>query len=71
MHIAISILQIILSVLLIVVILLQQKSAGLGAGFGGGASMEVVRRGVDKRLHQITIVLSVTFFTVALIQVVL
>ena len=54
---------IVVSVLLIGVILLQQKNSGLGALMGGGAGDEIAqaRRGSDKFLHQATIVLSILF----------
>ncbi|KKQ27944.1 MAG: Preprotein translocase, SecG subunit [Candidatus Magasanikbacteria bacterium GW2011_GWC2_37_14] len=58
--------QMVLSVLLIIVILLQQKGAGLGAAFGGSSNVYSTRRGVDKILFQITIVLVVLFFATAI-----
>ncbi len=52
----------IVSILLIVVILLQQKHSGLGALMGGsGEEIAQTRRGADKFLHQATIVLSILF----------
>ena len=58
--------QLLLAVLLIVAILLQQKGAGLGSAFGGSCSIYTTRRGVDKLLFQITIVISALFFAVSL-----
>jgi preprotein translocase subunit SecG len=62
--------QIVLGAALIVAIVLQSKEAGLG-GFMGGEAGGVfrARRGVEKTLFQITIVLSVLFFAMALINV--
>ncbi len=57
--------QIVLSILLILVILLQSKGDGLGAGFGGSSSIITTRRGVDKFLHQATVILAVLFFATA------
>ena len=68
MSFAISIIQIILSVLLITVILLQKSSSGLGAAFGGGGAIQTTKRGVDKLLFNVTIVVSVLFFLVAIIS---
>lgn len=52
----------VISILLIVVILLQQKHSGLGALMGGsGEEMAQTRRGADKFLHQVTVVLSILF----------
>lgn len=48
-------------VLMTILILVQSRGASLGAGFGGSGEIHTVRRGVDKTLHQITIVLAVTF----------
>jgi preprotein translocase subunit SecG len=60
--------QIVLSLTLITVILLQVKSAGLGSAFGGSdASIYTTRRGVDKVLFQFTIVLAVIFLFTSLI----
>lgn len=44
-----------------VFILLQTRGASLGAGFGGSGELFTARRGIDKTLHQITIVLVVVF----------
>lgn len=61
-----QILQMIVGILLIAVILLQHKGAGLGAGFGGGSgSVVTTRRGVDLFLHKMTIGLSIAFFLLA------
>lgn len=48
-------------VLLIVLILIQTRGASLGAGLGGGGEVNTVRRGSDKTLHQITIILVFIF----------
>lgn len=55
-----------LAVLLIAVILLQQKGTGLGAAFGGGGNIYSTKRGIDKVLFQTTIVLSVALFGTAI-----
>lgn len=64
-----SVLQIILSVLMIVVVLLQQKGSGIGSAFGGSNSVYTTRRGVDKLLFNATIVISVLFLVVSLAAV--
>ncbi len=51
------------SILLIIFILIQTRGASLGAGFGGSGEIHSSRRGVDKSIHQITIVLAVVFAT--------
>ncbi len=48
-------------------ILIQTRGASLGAGLGGSAGeVNTVRRGTDKTLHQLTIIL-VIVFTLSLI----
>lgn len=49
------------TILLIILILLQTRGASLGAGMGGGGEVNTVRRGSDKTLHQITIVMVIVF----------
>lgn len=49
------------AVLMVVSILLQQRGASLGAGFGGSSELYTSRRGVDKNLFEATIVLAVIF----------
>jgi len=62
LHIA----QIILGVALIVIILLQLRSSGAGSVFGGGeSSIYRTRRGVERTLFVVTIILSITFFIIA------
>ncbi len=49
-------------ILLTILILVQTRGASLGAGLGGSAGeVNTVRRGTDKTLHQITIVMVVVF----------
>ncbi len=42
-------------------ILIQTRGASLGAGFGAGGEINTVRRGADKTLHQITIIVVLAF----------
>jgi len=48
-------------VLLCLLILVQTRGASLGAGLGGGGEVNTIRRGSDKSLHQITIILVIIF----------
>ncbi len=48
-------------ILVTILILVQTRGASLGAGLGGGAEVNTVRRGSDKSLHQITIILVIVF----------
>jgi len=58
---SLGIAQIIVSVALIAAILLQSKGSGLGSVFGGDGSVFRTRRGAEKGLFQLTIVLAVVF----------
>ena len=49
------------AVLMILAILLQQRGARLGAGFGSSGELYTTRRGLDKSLFEFTIVMSVIF----------
>lgn len=56
--------------LLTLLILVQTRGASLGAGLGGGGEVNTVRRGSDKTLHQITIILVVVFAASIIIGIV-
>lgn len=57
----ISLVQIILGVLLIIVIIIQQKGAGMGSAFGADLGFYRTKRGAEKLLFYATIVFSVLF----------
>lgn len=48
-------------ILLTILILMQTRGASLGAGLGGGGEVNIVRRGSDQSLHQVTIILVFIF----------
>lgn len=48
-------------VLMILCILLQQRGASLGAGFGSSGELFTTRRGLDKNLFEATIILAAVF----------
>jgi len=60
--------QIIVSVLLVILILLQQRGTALGSAFGGGGEVYSTRRGVQKKLMYGTVVLTVAFIVLALLN---
>lgn len=47
--------------LMIIMILLQQRGATLGAGFGSSGELYTTRRGTDKSLFDATIFMAVIF----------
>lgn len=72
MMLGIKIAQIIVSILLMVAILLQNKGAGLGGVFGGtGGGVYMTKRGLEKKLFIATIVLAAVFILLSLGAVIL
>lgn len=59
--IVLQILTIASAVLMIVSILLQQRGATLGAGFGSSGELYTTRRGIDKNLFEVSVVFGVIF----------
>lgn len=53
--------QVIITILLSIVILTQNRSAGLSSTFGGSGGFYTSKRGAEKVLHNITIGLSILF----------
>ncbi len=64
MNTILTIIQVVISILLVAVILLQPKGGGLGSTFG--SSYARTRRGSEKFLFQLTIVLSVLFVSISI-----
>ena len=63
--------QIVLSILLIIFILLQQKGNGLSSTFGGSSMEYSTKRGAEKVIFYSTIVVAVIFISVSVIRLVL
>ena len=49
------------AILMVLAILLQQRGATLGAGFGASGELYTTRRGLDKNLFEFTIIMAVVF----------
>jgi preprotein translocase subunit SecG len=47
--------------LMIILVLLQQRGASLGAGFGGSGELYTTRRGLEKSIFNVTIVFAIVF----------
>lgn len=58
-------------ILMMACILLQQRGASLGAGFGSSGELFTTRRGLDKNLFEATIVLAVFFVLSIMIGLIL
>lgn len=67
MQVYFNIVQIVLAIALILAIMLQVRGGGLGGIFGQADTVFRTRRGIEKTLFQITIVLIVLFVAVSLI----
>lgn len=63
------IVQIIVSIFLIIIILLQQKGSGLGSAFGGDNAVYRTKRGAEKTIFRLTIILSFLFLATALASI--
>ncbi len=63
----IIIIQVVISILLTILILMQNKESGLGATFGGGEGFQAIRRGPEKFIFTLTIVLAAAFLVNALL----
>lgn len=67
---ALDVAMLVISVVLSIVLLLQAKGSGFGAGLGGGTTAVFrTRRGIEKTLFQLTIVLVVAFLLVDIMSV--
>ncbi|MDO4902467.1 MAG: preprotein translocase subunit SecG [bacterium] len=52
---------VVFGVLTVVLILLQQRGATLGAGYGSSGELHIERRGVEKKVYQTTIFFAMIF----------
>jgi len=57
--------------LMIILILVQTRGASLGAGLGGGGEVNTVRRGSDKTIFQLTVIVAFIFSASLLLNVVI
>ena len=65
---ALNAIQILVCITLILVILLQVREMGTGL-FGSASSTYRVRRGLEKALFQLTIMLVITFIVISILSV--
>lgn len=66
-----SAIQILLGIILILLILLQVKGTGLGSTFGGNFSFYQTRRGVEKLLFILTMVIGGLFLISSVIRLII
>jgi preprotein translocase subunit SecG len=67
MQLYLNIAQIVISIALILVILLQIKGGGLGGIFGQSDTVYRTKRGLERTLFQLTVALAVLFVVVAIL----
>ncbi len=68
MQVYFNIAQIVLSAALILAVLLQVRGGGLGGIFGQADTVYRTKRGVEKTLFQLTIVLVFLFIVISLVR---
>lgn len=73
LHLILTVSQIVVSLVLIVLVLIQERSAGMSGIFGGGGEGGVyqTRRGLEKIAFGATIVCAVLFAGISIAQLVL
>lgn len=66
-----QIVQIIIAVLLMLAVLFQNRGVGLSGVFGGSGNVYRTKRGVEKKLFILTIILAVLFLLISLAVILL
>jgi preprotein translocase subunit SecG len=61
--------QIAVSIILIVLIVIQQRGAALGAGFGGGGEIYSTKRGAQKKIYYATIAFATIFLVLGVLNI--
>lgn len=63
-----TIVQIVVSILLVLLILLQQRGTALGSAFGGEGGFYLKRRGIEKKIFGATVALAILFIALSIIS---
>ena len=66
-----KILQLVIAIVLIGAILMQNRGGGLSNIFGGAGNVYMTKRGIEKKIFILTIVLAVLFFATSLLTIIL
>ncbi len=65
-----NIAQIILSIALVILVLFEVRSSGMGSAFGGGgSSLNRKRRGPELLIFRLTVGASIAFFLIAILNI--
>ena len=67
----INIILIVVSCLLIVAVLLQSRGGGLSNIFGGAGEVYQTRRGIEKAIFVITVILTVLFLGLGIVRLII
>ena len=63
--------QIVITILLIVFIMLQNRGSGLGAAFGGEGNVYMTKRGAEKTIFILTIITAILFLGLGAVRIIL
>jgi len=69
MQTALNIVQIVLSIALVLAIMVQVRGGGLGGIFGQADTVFRTRRGVERTLFRLTIILIVLFIVISILSI--
>ena len=61
--------QIAISIILIVLIIIQQRGTALGSGFGGGGEIYSTKRGAQKKIYYATIAIATIFLVLGVLNI--
>jgi len=61
--------QLVVSVLLIILIVIQQRGAALGSGLGGGGEVYSTKRGAQKKIYYATIAIATIFLVLGVLNI--
>jgi protein translocase SecG subunit len=62
------VINIVITGVIVALILMQGRGAGLGSAWGGGGEMFQTRRGIEKVTLRITVICIVVFFIISLVS---
>lgn len=65
-----DIIQLIAAIILIILVLLQRRGAGLGSAFGGEGNVYRQKRGLEKHIFVLTIIIAVIFLGISLVNII-
>ena len=61
--------QITVCIILVALVMIQQRGAALGAGFGGGNEVYSTKRGAQKKIYYATIAVATVFLVLGVLNI--